>query len=53
MKKKLVLLVGILFSIFCLFATACSNEFAAQEYKTTKKLVKVTVLLQACLFIIK
>ncbi|MBD5081902.1 MAG: hypothetical protein HDT44_09100 [Ruminococcaceae bacterium] len=38
MKKKLVLLVGILFSIFCLFATACSNEFAAQEYNNDQKI---------------
>ena len=38
MKKKTVLLFSDLFIAFCLFMTACSNEFAAAEYDDDKKI---------------
>lgn len=38
MKKKTVLLFSVLFIAFCLFMTACSNEFAAAEYDDVKKI---------------
>lgn len=38
MKKKFVLLFCSLFCFLCLFMTACSNEFAAEEYDDNNKI---------------
>lgn len=38
MKKKFVLLFCVLFCFLCLFMTACSNEFAAEEYEDNNKI---------------
>lgn len=38
MKKKFVLLFCALFCFLCLFMTACSNEFAAEEYDDNNKI---------------
>ena len=38
MKKKIVSMFSVLFISFCLFMTACSNEFAAVEYDDDDKI---------------
>lgn len=38
MKRKCVLLFGALFCTLCMFVTACSNEFAAEDYENNEKI---------------